>query len=213
MEYPLIIKKLVIGVWRANCYFVVSESTHEGFIIDPGDNPQAILDIVEDHCWKIKWLVATHGHIDHIGAIGRLNAVLNAPVAIHTQDASALLGDSRFFWGEPFGPPLKADRLLTEGDIIKVADMRFQIINTPGHTLGGICLYGHGTLFSGDTLFRGCIGSSNTGAGTQPQLIRSIIEKLLSLPPETVVYPGHGSTTTIAEEKRHNPFLDVGQNL
>jgi hydroxyacylglutathione hydrolase len=203
----LIIKKVVVGAWRANCYIVVSETTHQGFIIDPGDNPQAILEVVKANQWQIKWLIATHGHIDHIGAIGHLNAVLNAPLAIHAQDASALKGDSRFFWGEPFGPPLKADRLLSEGDIIKVAEMRFQVINTPGHTLGGICLFGHGLLFSGDTLFRGSIGSSNIGTGTRPQLIKSIIQNLLSLPPQTVVYPGHGTTTTIEEEKLHNPFL------
>ena len=134
----------MVGAWRANCYIVASENTGEAIIIDPGSDPGSILEEVKTNRWKIKWLVATHGHIDHIGAIGHLNAVLNAPVAIHAQDASALQGDSRFFWGEPYGPPLKADRLLAEGDIIKVAEIRFQIINTPGHTLGGICLYGHG---------------------------------------------------------------------
>jgi hydroxyacylglutathione hydrolase len=203
----LIVKKVVVGAWRANCYIVVSEKTYEGLIIDPGGDSGSILDEVKTNHWKIKWLVATHGHIDHIGAIGHLNAVLNAPVAVHALDASALQGDSRFFWGEPYGPPLKADRLLAEGDIIKVAEMRFQVINTPGHTLGGICLYGQGVLFSGDSLFRGSIGSSNIGTGTRPQLLRSIIEKLLTLPPETTVYPGHGSTTTIQEEALHNPFL------
>jgi hydroxyacylglutathione hydrolase len=203
----LIIDKIVVGAWRANCYIVVSETSMEGFILDPGDCAKEILETVRQNQYRIKWLVATHGHIDHIGAIGHLNAVLNAPVAIHAQDASALQGDERFFWGEPFGPPLKADRLLAEGDIIKVADLRFQIINTPGHTLGGICLYGHGLLFTGDTLFRGNIGSSNIGTGTRPQLIRSIVEKLLSLPPETVVYPGHGSPTTLQNEKLHNQNL------
>jgi hydroxyacylglutathione hydrolase len=207
VENFLIIKKVVVGPWRANCYIVVSDQTGEGIIIDPGDNPQAILETVERDNYRIKLLVATHGHIDHIGAIGHLNAVLNAPVAIHAQDASALHGDLRFFWGEPFGPPLKADRLLTEGDIIKVAEIRLQVINTPGHTLGGICLYGHGSLFSGDSLFRSSIGSSHIGTGTRPQLIRSIVEKLLTLPPETKVYPGHGSTTPIQEEALHNPFL------
>jgi hydroxyacylglutathione hydrolase len=203
----LIIKKIVVGAWRANCYIVVSDKSPDGFILDPGDNAREILDAVRQNQFHIKWLVATHGHIDHIGAIGHLNAVLNAPVAIHAQDASALQGDPRFFWGEPFGPPLKPDRMLAEGDIIKVADLRFQVINTPGHTLGGICLYGHGLLFTGDTLFRGNIGSSNIGTGTRPQLVRSIVEKLLSLPPETVVYPGHGSTTTIQDEKLHNQNL------
>jgi hydroxyacylglutathione hydrolase len=206
-EYSLIIKKVVVGPWRANCYIIVSEESGEGFILDPGDKPEAMVKEVNQNHWKIKWLVATHGHIDHIGAIGYLNAVLNAPVAIHPADAPALQGDSHFFWGEPFGPPLRPDRLLNEGDILKVADMHFQIINTPGHTLGGICLYGQGVLFTGDTLFRNNIGSSNIGTGTRQQLVRSIVEKLLTLPPETVVYPGHGSPTTIQDEIRHNAFL------
>ena len=203
----MIIHKIVVGPWRANCYIVVSEKTSEGFIIDPGDNPQAIIEAVKTNSWKIKLMVATHGHIDHIGAIGYLNAVLNAAVAIHAQDASALQGDTRFFWGEPFGPPLKADRLLAEGDIIKVAELRFQVINTPGHTQGGICLYGQGVLFTGDSLFRNNVGSSNIGTGTRRQMIRSILEKLMNLPEETIIYPGHGSPTTIKEEKNNNPRL------
>ncbi len=203
----MIIKKVVVGAWRANCYIVVSENTGEGLIIDPGDSYRTIVEVVRTNNWQIKWLVATHGHIDHIGAIGQLRAVMNVPVAIHAQDSSALQGDSRFFWGEPFGPPLKADRLLSEGEIIKVAEMRFQVINTPGHTMGGICLYGHGILFTGDSLFRNSIGSSNIGTGTRLQLVKSIVEKLLTLPPDTVIYPGHGSMTTVGEEKQHNPFL------
>jgi hydroxyacylglutathione hydrolase len=206
-ESPLIIEKVVVGAWRANCYLIASEQTREGFILDPGANPEAILAAVKEHQLRIRWLVATHGHIDHIGAIGHLNAVLNAPVAIHSLDASALQGDSRFFWGETYGPPLKPDRLLAEGDILKVSELRFQVINTPGHTLGGICLYGQGCLVTGDTLFRGSIGSSNIGTGTRPQLVRSIVEKLLSLPAETTVYPGHGSPTTLEAEKQHNSRL------
>ena len=203
----MIIHKIVVGPWRANCYIVVSENTGEGLIIDPGDDPKTIIDAVKTNSWKIKLMVATHGHIDHIGAIGHLNAVLNTPVAIHSQDASALQGDSRFFWGEPFGPPLKADRLLAEGDIIKVAELRFQVINTPGHTQGGICLYGQGVLFTGDSLFRNNVGSSNIGTGTRRQMIKSILEKLMHLPEETIIYPGHGSSTTIKEEKFNNPRL------
>ncbi|HSW57896.1 MAG TPA: MBL fold metallo-hydrolase [Dehalococcoidales bacterium] len=209
----MIIKKMTVGPWRANCYFLVSEQSGEGIIIDPGAEPQALVQAVRTNQWKIKWLIATHGHIDHIGAIGHLKVVLSAPVAIHAQDASALQGDSRFFWGEAFGPPLKPDRLLTEGDIIKTADLRFQVINTPGHTLGGICLYGHGLLFTGDTLFRGNIGSSNIGTGTRLQLIKSIAEKLMTLPPQTIIHPGHGSATTVGEEKQHNSFLYSRDNF
>lgn len=208
----LIIEKLVVGDWRANCYIIGGESAGECLIIDPGDSPDRIAAAVREKGWQVKLLVATHGHIDHIGAIGELKKAFGAPVVIHRQDASALQGDGRFFWGRTFGPPIKADRLLDDGDLLETAGLSFKVINTPGHTLGGICLYGHGLLFTGDTLFRSSIGSSNIGTGTRPQLVRSIMEKLLSLPPETVVYPGHGSSTTIGDEQKHNPFLYARDN-
>jgi hydroxyacylglutathione hydrolase len=198
----------VVGDWRANCYIIGSESVKQGLIVDPGDEEQDILAAVKESGLDIQLLVATHGHIDHIGAIGYLKKALNAPVAIHRQDATALQGDSRFFWGRTFGPPMKADRLLTEGDQIRVADLQFTVINTPGHTYGGICLYGEGALFTGDTLFRHSIGSSGIGTGTRSELMSSIFDKLLVLPAETAIYPGHGSPTTVGEEKNLNPYLN-----
>jgi hydroxyacylglutathione hydrolase len=203
----LIIKRLIVGSWRANCYIAGSEATGQGLIIDPGDEAARILAAVKESGWEIKALVATHGHIDHIGAIGLLKKALGAPVAIHEKDSTALQGDSRFFWGRYFGPPMQPDRLLREGDMVSVGDLQFEVINTPGHTYGGICLYGHGALFTGDTLFRHSIGSSGIGTGTRAELLDSIMSKLLSLPEETIVYPGHGSQTTIGEEKRGNRFI------
>ena len=205
----MIIKRLVVGSWRANCYIVGSESGRQGLIIDPGDEAASILTAVKNSGWEIKMLVATHGHIDHIGAIGVLKRALGAEVVIHESDSAALQGDSRFFWGRYFSPPMQADRLLKEGDTIDVADLHFKVINTPGHTYGGICLYGHGILFTGDTLFHHSIGSSGIGTGTRAELLNSIIEKLMVLPPETVVYPGHGSQTTIGEEKRNNRHIHL----
>jgi glyoxylase-like metal-dependent hydrolase (beta-lactamase superfamily II) len=207
-EIHLFIKRLVVDDWKANCYIVGSETAKQGLIIDPGDNEFEILGAVKETGLEIQVLVATHGHIDHIGAIGCLKKALNAVVAIHRSDATALQGDSRFFWGRTFGPPIHADRLLMEGDIIAVADLQFTVINTPGHTYGGICLYGEGALFTGDTLFRHSIGSSGIGTGTRAQLMNSIYEKLLVLPPETIIYPGHGSPTTVGEEKANNPYLN-----
>jgi hydroxyacylglutathione hydrolase len=200
----LIVKRLVVGSWRANCYIIGSETVKQGLIIDPGDSPDSILNAVKEMGISIKVIVATHGHIDHIGAIGRLKKTIDASVLIHRADASALQGDGRFFWGMPYGPPLSPDRMLQEGDSIDVADLHFKVINTPGHTYGGICLYGHGALFTGDTLFHHSIGSSGIGTGTHGQLIDSIIDKLMVLPPETIIYPGHGSQTTVEEEKKYN---------
>ena len=205
----MIIRRVVVGMWRANCYIVGSENTLQGLIIDPGDEPEDILVEVKKTGLDIKLLVATHGHIDHIGAIGILKRSLGAEVAIHEDDASALQGDGRFFWGRHFGPPMRADRLLKHGDTIDIADLRFQVINTPGHTYGGICLYGHGVLFTGDTLFRHSIGSSGIGTGTRAELLDSITRRLMVLPDETIVYPGHGSPTTIGEERKNNRYLHM----
>ncbi len=205
----MIIKRLVVGGWRANCYIVCSDTTKQGLIIDPGDEEQVILKTVRDMGLEIKLLVATHGHIDHIGAIGVLKRALNAPVAIHHRDSTALQGDGRFFWGEYFSPPMNPDRQLKDGEIVEVADLKFKVINTPGHTLGGICLYGHGAVFTGDTLFRKNIGSSGIGTGTRAELIDSITGKLMALPGETIVYPGHGAQTTIESERTNNPWIRV----
>ncbi len=204
----MIVKRVVVGAWKANCYIVGSESTKQGLIVDPGDEENYIINTVKEAGLNIKILLATHGHIDHIGAIGRLKKVFGAPVAIHQSDSTALQGDGRFFWGMAYGPPLTPDRLLRDGDTIDVADLHFKVINTPGHTYGGICLYGHGALFTGDTLFHNSIGSSGIGTGTRAQLINSIIDKLMVLPPETVIYPGHGSQTTVEAERKNNPYIN-----
>jgi hydroxyacylglutathione hydrolase len=209
-EALLIVRRLVVGDWKANCYIVGSETVKQGLIIDPGDEEQAILAAVKETGRAIQVLIATHGHIDHIGAIGHLKKALNATVMIHRSDATALQGDNRFFWGRTFGPPIQADRFLSDGEKLDVADLQFTVINTPGHTCGGICLYGEGALFTGDTLFRHSIGSSGIGTGTRAQLMNSIYEKLLTLPPETIIYPGHGSPTTVGEEKANNPYLNRG---
>jgi hydroxyacylglutathione hydrolase len=203
----LIVKRLVVGGWKANCYIVSSEIVQKGLIIDPGDEENTILKAVREMGIEIKLLVATHGHIDHIGAIGVLKRALHAPVAIHQRDSTALQGDGRFFWGEYFSPPINPDRQLRDGEMVEVADLKFKVINTPGHTYGGICLYGHGAVFTGDTLFRNSIGSSGIGTGTRTELMDSIIEKILVLPGETVIYPGHGSQTTVANELRNNPYI------
>jgi len=203
----LIVRRIVVGPWRANCYIVGSETSSAGLLIDPGDGPVEILTAVKKSGIDIKVMVATHGHIDHIGSVGYLKKHLDVPVAIHEEDASALQGDGRFFWGQRFGPPMHADRLLTEGDTIDVADLHFKVINTPGHTYGGICLYGQGAVFTGDTLFHHSIGSSGIGTGTHDELIDSIVNKLMTLPPETVIYPGHGSQTTVEEERKNNRYI------
>jgi hydroxyacylglutathione hydrolase len=190
----VILKSLVVGAFGTNCYIVGSNTTMEGMIIDPGDEARLILHSVKETKLKIKLIVITHGHGDHTGAIDQVKQATVAKIAIHPSDAVAL--DSQN----------SADLLLKGGDSVDIGDLHFFVIHTPGHSPGGICLYGHSVLFCGDTLFNYSIGRTDLGGSTS-QLLNSIITKLMILPDNTVVYPGHGPATTIGEERRGNPFL------
>lgn len=204
----MIIRKLVIGPLSSNCYIVGSESTHEGMIVDPADEAENILKTVRDLGLKIKVIVLTHGHPDHVGALKPVKEATGAEVAAHS-------GDAEWFQNQPlsmvFGPayptPDAPDRRLDEGDVIDIGELRFSIIHTPGHTPGGICLLGQGVLFSGDTLFNSGIGRFDLPGGDYDRLLDSLQKKLMPLPEETIVHPGHGPDTTIGAERRSNPFL------
>jgi hydroxyacylglutathione hydrolase len=190
----VILKSLAVGAFGTNCYIVGSNTSLEGMIIDPGDEASQILRSVKEAKLKIKLIVITHGHGDHTGAIDQIKQATGASIAIHSSDAGAL--DSQY----------RADLLLKGGDSVDLGDLHFFVIHTPGHSPGGICLYGHKVLFCGDTLFNYSIGRTDLGGSTS-QLLNSIITKLMILPDDTVVYPGHGPATTIGEERRGNPFL------
>jgi glyoxylase-like metal-dependent hydrolase (beta-lactamase superfamily II) len=204
----MILKKLVVGPFASNCYIVGSESTGQGMIVDPGDDTENILDDVKELGLGIKYIVITHGHIDHINALGKVNQATGAEIAVHADDAKLLEEQplALLFGSSPQSstPP---DRLLKDGDSVDFGDMQFRVIHTPGHSPGCICLYGHGVLFSGDTLFNCGIGRYDLPGGDLNQLMDSIQNKLLVLPDDTVVYPGHGPDTTIITERRSNPFL------
>ena len=190
----MILKSLVVGAFGTNCYIVGSDATMEGMIIDPGDEASLILRSVKETKLKINLIVITHGHGDHIGAIDQVKRATGVKIAIHLSDAVAL------------GSQYSADLLLKGGDSVDIGDLHFFVIHTPGHSPGGICLYGHNILFCGDTLFNYSIGRTDLGGSTS-QLLNSIMTKLMILPDNTVVYPGHGPATTIGEERRGNPFL------
>ena len=204
----MILKRLVVGPFASNCYIVGSESNQEGMIIDPGDEAEAILKSVKDLGLDIKSIVLTHGHIDHIGAVKEVKEATGAEVAIHADDAQALQESSvSAMFGLSYPTPLPADRLLNDGDSIDIGDLHFLVVHTPGHSLGGICLVGEGMVFSGDTLFNYGIGRYDLPGGSYNQLMDSIHTKLMVLPDNTIVYPGHGPDTTIGAERRGNPFL------
>jgi len=204
----VIVEKLVVGPFASNCYIVGSQSNKEGMIIDPGDEAKEILKRVEDLELDIKFIVLTHGHIDHTGALKEVREVTGAEVAIHGDDAKSLKQQSlSLIFGLSYPTPPPPDRLLKDGDSIDVGGMHFEVLHTPGHTLGGICLLGQGVVFSGDALFNYGIGRTDLPGGSYSQLMNSIQTKLLVLPDNTVVYPGHGPDTTIGAERVGNPFL------
>ena len=188
----MILQGLVVGAFGTNCYLVGAEPSLEGMVIDPGDEPQRILKAIKDNKLNIKLIVITHGHGDHTGALEEIKNITGAKIAIHPADASCL------------GTP--AEILLSDGDFVTIGNLKFQVLHTPGHSQGGICLFGHGILFSGDTLFQYSIGRTDLG-GSMSQLLNNISSKLMVLPENTRVYPGHGPATTIGAEKVSNPFL------
>jgi len=205
----VIIEKLEVGPFAANCYIVGAESNKEGIIIDPGAEANKILRKVRDLELEIKLIVLTHGHRDHIGALREVKEATDAEVAIHADDVKTL--QMRLPLGvvsrsSAQAVPL-ADRLLKGGDSIDIGDLHFLVLHTPGHTPGGICLLGEGVVFSGDTLFNYGIGRTDMPGGSYSQLMNGIHTKLMVLPDNTVVYPGHGPETTIGNERKWNPFL------
>ena len=206
----LIYRALEIMPFGTNCYLVASERTRDGMVIDPAGDAPRILGSIRELDLKIGFIVATHTHPDHIGAIGYVAGHTGAKFAVHTVEAELMrhYDFSQFAAYDPtFKQPPPPDRLLQDGDIITVGDLQFRVLHTPGHSPGGICLAGHGVVFSGDALFDMSIGRTDGPGGDYNLLISNIRNKLLVLPEHTVVLPGHGPKTTIGRERRGNPFL------
>ena len=208
----MIVKALVVGPFASNCFIVGSETAKKGMIIDPGADGKTILNTVRELGLSVVLIVATHNHIDHVGALRQVKDATGADYAVHEADVE---GTMPAVFGRMLGvvvggslkSPPKPGRLLHGGDTIEIGDLRFEVLHTPGHSPGGISLLGHGVVFSGDTLFNLGIGRTDLQGGDYTTLIHSIITRLMVLPDDTIVYPGHGPQTTIGAEKKWNPFL------
>ena len=203
------IMRIPVGVYAANCYIVYSETTKDGIVVDPGGDVDDLLGFIERKGLKIKDIILTHGHGDHIGGVIGLRDALNANVMIHKDDHELLIdGDKNLSSTMPIGSvALEADKLLNDGDIILFGDLKVEVIHTPGHTKGGICLKINDSIITGDTLFAGSIGRTDLPGGDYETIIKSIKEKLMTYPDDVEVMPGHGGTSTIGRERVTNPFL------
>jgi glyoxylase-like metal-dependent hydrolase (beta-lactamase superfamily II) len=209
----LMVKGIVVGVFAENCWVIGNRRTGEGICIDPGDQPSEVLALAKDMGVTIKLIANSHAHIDHVLGVQGVHARTGSKFLLHHQDLDLLRDGFRMsaarFGLDPSQAPPDPDQFVEDGDVVEVEGLRLRAITTPGHTPGSVSYYCEegGFLFSGDTLFRGSIGRTDLPGGSLEQEMRSICDRLLVLPDETVVLPGHMDETTIAFEKRHNPFV------
>ena len=202
MKY--ILEALPVGPVLANCYILGCANTKKAVVIDPGAEAEMIKERISALGLKPMCVINTHGHADHIGA----NSKMGLPILIHAADAQYLMNPIKNvsgLMGAPVSSP-PASRLLEDGDTIEVGELTLEVIHTPGHTPGSICLKCEEIIFTGDTLFAEGFGRTDLPGGVEYKLIKSVRERLFTLPDGTKVYPGHGPATTIGHEKAHNPL-------
>lgn len=205
----MLVTPVVVGPLQVNCFVVGCETTGQALVVDPGADGERILAALRSAGLTLHTIVNTHCHFDHIGANRHLVAATGARLLLHGADLPLLrnAGQHAAMFGLSADPSPEPTALLAEGDQVEVGTLQFTVFHTPGHSPGGICLYGGEHLFVGDTLFAGSIGRTDLPGGNHEQLITMIQTKLLPLPAATIVHPGHGPDTDLGRERRHNPFL------
>lgn len=213
----MIVETFPVGLLQCNCTVLGCRATRRALVIDPGDDVDNILNVLERNELTLDGILHTHAHLDHVGATSALAAATGAPVMLHRADQylyDHIEMQARMF-GFPVPETMPVDRYVADGEEIRVGRLRGEVLHTPGHSPGSICLRmlgagngdGPGPVFAGDTLFLGSIGRTDLWGGNMDRILRSIKDRLLTLPDEIVVIPGHGPGTTIGGERHTNPFL------
>ncbi len=200
-----------VGPFAENAYVIWDRTTGEAVVIDPGDEAPRLLDGIRRRGLRVRLILATHGHLDHVGAVAELRAATGAPFHIHERELRLLAGleDQAALFGLPAPAVPEVDGHIVEGQTFQVGsgELAIRALETPGHSPGGVTFAAGEALFVGDAVFAGSIGRTDLPGGDHPTLIRSIRERILSWPDRTILYPGHGPSTTVGEERRENPFL------
>lgn len=201
------IGRIAVGQLEVNCYIVSDDATKEAMVIDPGDEPDRILDYVTEKGLMLVKIVCTHTHFDHIGALPELKESLKVSIAMHKDEVVIYkrAKEMAAVWGFQIDDMPAPDVLLTDGDEVVVGGLKFKVLHTPGHTPGGICLLGNGVVITGDTLFAGSVGRTDLPGGNMPAL-KASFKRLMTLPAQTNVLPGHGPASSIGNEQSNNFF-------
>lgn len=203
------VETFTVGAFQENCYLVVDDGTRRAVIVDPGGEGDRLIEAIESSGADLEAIWITHAHVDHVGAIASIKRRWDVPVYLHPADRRLYAAASRQaeLYGVPFEEPPPPDREFSDGQHLELGGAEFTVMHAPGHAPGHVVIHGQGMALVGDCLFAGSIGRTDLPFSNPPQLAETL-KKIADLPPETVVYPGHGMETTIAEERRSNPFLN-----
>ena len=203
----MLVKTVAVGPLEVNCHIIGDEKSGKAMVVDPGGDAEAIMDVITKNNLSVEYIICTHGHFDHIGAVGAVKSRTGAKMLLHRDELelyTSAPGQAQYF-GLNIEKQPAPDQFVADGDVIKVGDLSFRVMHSPGHSPGGISLYGEGLALTGDTLFAGSIGRTDL-PGSDGGLIGKSLGRLAALPEDTKVLCGHGPSSTIGEEKRHNPF-------